>query len=69
MHLLKLILKSKLKRLYIRIQTYDNYNCGHAMQLMVDTSYFNLCKKFNKVADKLSKIDKDCPSFRYNLNP
>lgn len=63
----KLILKRKYKNLYLRIQNYKGYDCGHKMMLTISSDYCRLVKSFNDVADKLSKIDKDCPKFRFEL--
>ena len=62
-------LKHRLKSLYIKIETFDEYDCGHKLKLTLSSYYYNLCSSFNKVAEKLSKIDENCPSFRYDLNP
>ena len=62
------ILKKKLKNLYLQIQNYKGYDCGHNMMLTISSDYYNLVKSFNDVADRLSKIDEDCPSFRFQLN-
>jgi len=64
----KLILKRKLKNLYLQIQNYKGYDCGHQMMLTISSDYYNLVKSFNDIADKLSKIDKDCPKFRFELD-
>jgi len=63
----KFLLKWKLKRLYIRIQEYPMYNCGHSMQMNIDNTYFNLVQRYNKTADRLFLIDPKCPKFRYIL--
>ena len=65
----KIYLKYKLKRLYIRIQKYPMHGCGLALQMAIDNRFYNLLKKFNETADKLTKLDPECPKFRYNLNP
>jgi len=64
----KLILKRKLKNLYLQIQNYKGYDYGHQMMLTISSDYYNLVKSFNDIADKLSKIDKDCPKFRFELD-
>ncbi len=66
--ILKNRLKKRYKKLYLQIQNYDDYNCGHKMMLYASSDYYNLVESFNEVADKLSEIDKDCPTFRYKLN-
>jgi hypothetical protein len=38
------------------------------MMLTISSDYYNLVKSFNDVADKLFKIDKDCPKFRFELD-
>ena len=63
----KPILKRKYKNLYLQIQNYEGYDCGHKLMLTISSDYYRLVKSFNKVADKLSKIDKDCPKFRFEL--
>ncbi len=64
----KAFLKWRLKRLYKKSKYgFDSYTCGHQMLLSISSEYYNTCKKFNMVADKLSKIDSNCPSFRYDL--
>ena len=67
MKLKRWLLKRKYKRLYVEIMQYDMYNCGHRTQLFVDSNYYDLCKKFNETADKLSAIDPACPVFRFDL--
>jgi hypothetical protein len=64
----KPILKRKYKNLYLQIQNYEGYDCGHQMMLTISSDYYRLVKSFNEVADKLSKIDKDCPEFRFELD-
>ena len=64
----KAILKTKYRNLYAKIQNYKGYDCGHNMMLTISSDYYNLVKSFNDVADKLSKMDNDCPSFRFELN-
>jgi len=64
----KLLLKRKCKNLYLQIQNYKGYDCGHQMMLTISSDYYNLVKSFNDVADKLAKIDKDCPKFRFELD-
>ena len=63
----KLILKTKYKNLYLQIQNYEGYDCGHKLMLTISSDYYRLVKSFNEVADKLSKIDKYCPKFRFEL--
>ncbi len=64
----KLFLKWKLKRLYLKTKLgFEGYNCGHKMLLCVSSDYYNACETFNETADKLSKIDSECPKFRYEL--
>lgn len=60
----KFLLKRKAKRLYKKIDGYPMYNCGHRMQMTLDGYYFNLIQKFNRTLDKLSEIDKNCPTGR-----
>lgn len=62
-------LKRRYGSLYGKIMNYENYNCGHAMQLAIDSRYYKMCKEFNRVADQLAALDPNCPEFRYNLNP
>ena len=57
-----------LKRLYIKVQEYEMYDCGHKMQLCLDSHYFSLCEKFNLIQEKLSKLDDKCPNFKFELN-
>jgi len=64
----KLILKRKYKNLYLKIQNYKGYNCGHNMMLTISSDYYRLVKSFNDIADKLSKMDKDLPEFRFELD-
>ena len=65
----KAILKSKYKRLYLKVKTgFKDYSCGHKMLLNISSDYYNTCKEFNDVADKLSKIDENLPKFRYELS-
>ena len=66
--MIKKILKNRYKNLYVKIQNYKGYSCGHKMMLNVSSEYYNLVKSFNDVADKLSKMDKDCPKFRFELD-
>ena len=61
----KVFLKWRYRRLYLRIQRYDMYDCGHAIQMQIDMRYYHLIVTFNYVADKLSEIDPDCPTFRF----
>ena len=64
----KAFLKWRFKRLYKKSKYgFDSYNCGHQMLLGISPEYYNTCKKFNFVADKLAEIDSNCPSFRYDL--
>ena len=63
----KLILKTKYKNLYLQIQNYKAYDCGHKLMLTISSDYYRLVKSFNDVADKLSKMDKDLPEFRFEL--
>ena len=63
----KKILKREYKNLYVKIQNYKAYDCGHKLMLTISSDYYRLVKSFNEVADKLSKIDKDCPKFRFEL--
>ena len=66
---MKVILKWKYKRLYLKAKTgFKYYNCGHKILLNISSDYYNNCKEFNKIADKLFKIDKECPAFRFELN-
>jgi len=62
-------LKWKLKNTYMKIK-YDflDYSCGHKMLLGISSRYYNLCIKFNKTSDMLSKLDSATPKFRYNMN-
>ena len=62
----KELLKYQLKSIYIDIQKFD-YNCGHQMMCNISSDYYNLCKRFNETADKLSKVDSNCPLIRYEL--
>ena len=65
----KAFLKCRLKSLYKKTKyVFESYSCGHKMLLGISSEYYNTCKKFNSVADKLSKIDSNCPSFRYDLS-
>lgn len=65
----KAYLKWKLKRLYLKTkQEFQEYNCGHKMLLSISSKYYGLCVKFNETADNLSKLDKNCPRFRYELS-
>jgi hypothetical protein len=62
----KRTLKRKLKSIYKQIIFgFEDYNCGHKLLCTVSSEYLNLCIKFNKVADKLSKLDSDCPKHRW----
>ena len=63
----KPMLKRKYKNLYIEIQNYKGYDCGHKLMLTISSDYYRLVKSFNDVADKLSKMDKDLPEFRFEL--
>lgn len=66
--MIKAFLKWRLKRLYLKTKYgFDGYNCGHKMLLGISSEYYNTCKRFNQTADKLSKLDKSCPTFRYDL--
>ena len=68
-NLKKAVLKSKYKKLYLKIKTdFNDYNCGHKMLLNISSDYYNTCKEFNNTADKLSKIDINVPKFRYELS-
>lgn len=61
-------LKWKLKKLYLKINyDFQEYNCGHKMLLTISSNYYDLCEKFNRLADRLSKLDDACPKFRYDL--
>ncbi len=64
----KRILKRRYKELYLDIQNYKGHNCGHKMMMTVSSEYYNLVRSFNETADELSKIDKDCPKFRFEIN-
>jgi hypothetical protein len=65
----KWYLKRKLKRIYIKLQTdYEYLDCGHSLACHMSRSYYNLCLKYNKTADKLSKLDSNCPKFRWKLD-
>ena len=65
----KSILKKKLKSIYKRIiNDFQDYDCGHTLLLAMSIRYYELCEEFNQTADKLSKIDPDCPTFRWKLN-
>lgn len=63
----KLLLKNKYKKLYLQIQNYKGYDCGHSMMLNISSDYYNKVKSFNEIADKLSEIDENCPTFRYEM--
>ena len=64
----KKYLKWKFKRFYLKTKYgFKDYNCGHKTLLSVSSSYYDYCKRFNETADKLSKLDSDCPKFRYDL--
>ena len=64
----KPILKREYKNLYLQIQNYEGYDCGHQMMLTISSDYYRLVKSFNDVADKLAQIDKDLPEFRFELD-
>lgn len=65
----KFFLKRKLKSIYKQIAFgFEDYNCGHTLLSHMSSSYYNLCKKFNETADKLAKLDPDCPKHRYKLD-
>lgn len=65
----KWFLKRKLKIIYKKlIYDFENYDCGHTLLCTISADYYNLCLKFNVTADKLSKIDDNCPKFKYTLN-
>jgi hypothetical protein len=65
----KKYLKAKYKKVYVKIKYgYESYNCGHKMLLNISSDYYSNCKKFNSIADKLSKIDVETPSFRFKIN-
>ena len=62
----KIILKTKLKSVYKQIIFgFEDYDCGHKLMCTISSKYLNLCIKYNKIADKLSKLDSDCPKFRW----
>lgn len=63
------LLKYKLKRVYIQLQEHFDYmDCGHTLLCSMSSRYYNLCKEFNTIADRLSKIDPDAIKHRYKLN-
>ena len=64
----KYFLKRKLKQLYIKIQTFDGYSCGHSLMLSISSEYFGLCESYNKTADKLILLDPSCPKFRFKID-
>jgi hypothetical protein len=64
---MKKVLKYRYKKLYLKILNFEGYDCGHTMMCTLSSEYYNLSVSFNRVADKLSKIDKNCPSFRYEV--
>ena len=67
--MIKAILKSKYKKLYLKAKTgFEDYSCGHEMLLNISSDYYNTCKEFNETAEKLSKIDNNLPKFRYELS-
>ena len=62
----KSFLKARLKRIYKKIvYDFQDYDCGHTLLCNMSSEYYNLTVEFNKVADKLSKLDSTCPKFRY----
>ena len=63
----KRFLKWRYRRLHLKIKNYKGYNCGHSMQMQIDMRYYHLIVTFNYIADKLAKIDPECPKFRYSL--
>jgi len=64
----KAILKSRYQKLYLKAKTgFGDYSCGHKMLLTISSDYYNTCKEFNEIAEKLSKLDSGCPKFRYEL--
>ena len=63
------LLRRKMKKVYKKIKfEFEDYNCGHNMLLNISSKYYNYCVKFNRIADKLSKTDSNCPDFRYELS-
>lgn len=61
-------LKRKYKKVYLKAKHgFENYDCGHQMLLGLSSEYYNTCKEFNELADSLSKIDDECPKFRFSL--
>jgi hypothetical protein len=65
----KEILKAKMKKAYLKAINFDNgASCGHNLLIQMSSEYYNRCKKFNELADKLSLLDSECPKFRFKLN-
>ena len=61
-------LKRQLKKSYLHARDgFDYYTCGHSLKLHLSNDYYNACKRFNKIADKLSKLDPGAPKFRFEL--
>jgi len=61
-------LKRQLGKTYESIYyKFEDYDCGHTLLLAISSDYLKLCVKFNRIADKLSKIDPKCPTYRYKL--
>lgn len=61
----KSYLKWKFKRIYLKIQAYDMYDCGISMQTYMDSRFQGLLDSYNETADALAKIDPAVPEFRY----
>ena len=64
----KRFLKWRYKRAYRKVENSNTHlSCGDSLCSYISCDYYRLKVKFNRIADKLSKVDSNCPKFRYKL--